>query len=649
MSAPLTDDPDFVFPAFPDWKVDLGARSKNPGAIYEAQLTLMYQALLKPGDVAVDGGANRGVHTVEMSRAVGPTGIVYAFEPSPKPSSILIERLVAGGFSNVALHLSALGRAEQQAEFYHYVGADYQSGLRGRDAVVGGTALKFTVAVTTMDKFVPAERPVRFVKLDLEGGEFDAMRGAERILSNDRPIICFENGLQSTGKLYGYDADAFFSFFEARDYRIYTAFGEALTLAHWGARSSHFQFYALPAERVELIQLVRQTARDAMEQDGDPPTSTPSNSISNRPVVEGATIAARANFLSDKMMPMIKDAFDRHSDWRYICDLSYAKSGLFDHVDASKITLVDTKQANWLKDETISDFQVVALEDYEAETVALIRQKGQKAVGLMSDIALRYQSFAPARFWAPSFTPPTRKIAILSGARSGSTVLGLELERLGVGHPIEHIQHPLVAFAQARDVTGFDLAKWQEALVLANTGNGVFSTKIIWQLLKDFQSALNKDDLVALQDFLKGFEFVVIHRKDIVAQAVSNYIANKTDIWHKWKSVSDTEYERKLAEVLETVDWDQLTGEVKTFEHHYRLMCEFVEEMPLKRVDVDFQEISNHAPLAAAQVAEQLGFKVDVAAARALEPSLKPTTSPVHHELIREMNARLKRPQEVSP
>lgn len=47
--------------------------------------------LLKPGQKAIDIGANYGVYTLSMAKAVGPTGRVWAFEPASRTARLLAE------------------------------------------------------------------------------------------------------------------------------------------------------------------------------------------------------------------------------------------------------------------------------------------------------------------------------------------------------------------------------------------------------------------------------------------------------------------------------------------------------------------------------------------------------------------------------
>src|SRR5438132_11672625 len=60
-----------------------GGRFAAPGEMFESVISDIYTAVLKKGDLAVDGGANVGRHTFPMAEAVGTSGLVLAVEAIP--------------------------------------------------------------------------------------------------------------------------------------------------------------------------------------------------------------------------------------------------------------------------------------------------------------------------------------------------------------------------------------------------------------------------------------------------------------------------------------------------------------------------------------------------------------------------------------
>src|SRR5262245_28889873 len=95
---------------------------------YEALVQRLYEAILRPGDVAFDVGAHLGRHTLPLSRRVGRMGRVIAFEPLPQ----CLASLHRDAPANVEIHDCALGAQAGPAEFVIAVDLPSYSGLRER-------------------------------------------------------------------------------------------------------------------------------------------------------------------------------------------------------------------------------------------------------------------------------------------------------------------------------------------------------------------------------------------------------------------------------------------------------------------------------------------------------------------------------------
>ncbi len=231
-------------------------RSKNRGKAFDAITEQVYAAILKPGHATVDGGANKGRHTLPMARCVGPDGLVLAFEPIPLLARNLEARLAQEQINNTNVIEAALSDTAGMAKFTYVTNHPAYSGLALRDYPFEPTIEYLDVKTVLMDAYLPADRPLSFIKLDLEGGEFRALRGAEHILRQKRPVIEFENGKASPAAVYGYSADDFFAYFEGVDYRLFDIFGRSFGPSLWSTRGGAWNFFAVPRERVEEIELV---------------------------------------------------------------------------------------------------------------------------------------------------------------------------------------------------------------------------------------------------------------------------------------------------------------------------------------------------------------------------------------------------------
>jgi FkbM family methyltransferase len=161
---------------------------------YESEEIAFMRRLLQPGDTAIDAGAHIGFFSMQMAAAVGPSGRVYAFEPFG-PNADLLERSIAeNAFADrVVLSRAAAGASSGPATLT-YAEETLNSGgaylLRdGTEPLTGN--VRRAVPVVALDE-VPLRRPVRFVKIDVEGAEPQVLQGAERLLREDRPMILSE-------------------------------------------------------------------------------------------------------------------------------------------------------------------------------------------------------------------------------------------------------------------------------------------------------------------------------------------------------------------------------------------------------------------------------------------------------------------------
>ncbi len=147
---------------------------------------------LERGDVAVDVGSHKGAFTYWMRKAVGPAGKVYAFEPQPESARYQREIARVLALDNVVVEALALSSQRGTATFSAAPGGFHAGGRLGRAKPESGE-ISFEVRTETLDHyFETARRPVALIKIDAEGHEREILRGARRLLAEDRPFLLFE-------------------------------------------------------------------------------------------------------------------------------------------------------------------------------------------------------------------------------------------------------------------------------------------------------------------------------------------------------------------------------------------------------------------------------------------------------------------------
>jgi FkbM family methyltransferase len=148
------------------------------------------RCLLRPGQKAIDIGANYGVYTLSMAQTVGPSGSVWAFEPASSTAKLLAESIAANGFAQVVLERSALSSTCGTAQLTLNENAELNALVNG-DAPTG--ALE-TVPLVTLDECLKRYgwRDIDFMKIDAEGEEANILKGGEQFFSELSPLVMYE-------------------------------------------------------------------------------------------------------------------------------------------------------------------------------------------------------------------------------------------------------------------------------------------------------------------------------------------------------------------------------------------------------------------------------------------------------------------------
>jgi len=158
---------------------------------WERKCMRVISKYIKPGSTAYDLGANYGMYTLLLARLVGPSGRVYAFEPDTEVLSNLNEQLFLNWLRMVKTIPLAVSDKSGLALFDRSRSRATGHLLPER---VAGSQSVFQVRTTTLDTFVfeDGNSPPTFVKIDIEGSESAALRGATRVISQYRPTFIIE-------------------------------------------------------------------------------------------------------------------------------------------------------------------------------------------------------------------------------------------------------------------------------------------------------------------------------------------------------------------------------------------------------------------------------------------------------------------------
>ena len=144
-----------------------------------------------PKGTAIDLGANFGCWSLPLSKHAVR---VLSFEPQRCVHDLLKRSIEKNGIENIVLHSQAVG---EYPGFVAVTDMDID-----RDTNFGGIALghvhseqpsakMYDVRMIRLDDLGLAE-PISFIKMDIEGGEVAALRGARALIMKNRPVLFVE-------------------------------------------------------------------------------------------------------------------------------------------------------------------------------------------------------------------------------------------------------------------------------------------------------------------------------------------------------------------------------------------------------------------------------------------------------------------------
>ncbi|ATE84735.1 hypothetical protein B9J07_25630 [Sinorhizobium sp. LM21] len=205
-------------------------------AQYELDEVAFVKKRVKPGYTFVDVGANIGLFTIIASDLVWSGGKVFAFEPVPATLHYLRRSIAANRFcSNVTIMQTIVADRSSDDFEIAFQPIEEGSGSSGGSFIVNKCEQlaphlkREAIGAEPMDKLISEGEKVHFIKVDIEGAEPLAMKGAERILSTYSPLVMSEvhpAQLQAVSKT---DWRGYFELMRGYGYTPFFFQGEELT------------------------------------------------------------------------------------------------------------------------------------------------------------------------------------------------------------------------------------------------------------------------------------------------------------------------------------------------------------------------------------------------------------------------------------
>lgn len=238
------------------WIAGAWGRARHPEMwevyLEDSHLQTALTRLVRRDWNCVDVGSHIGSFLASVL-SLAPAGKHIAIEPSDEKSRWLAER-----FSNVEVHAMAVGAVKARQAFAEDIERPGYSRL-GESLGDGKSIKTYEVDVTTLDDIV-GERRVDLLKIDVEGGELEVLRGGLATIRRCRPVIVFECGSDYIDEVKAKRPVIFELLTETLNYEIHTAadfvFGKGkLGLEEFRRCGLYpfraFNFIAVPAEHTK--------------------------------------------------------------------------------------------------------------------------------------------------------------------------------------------------------------------------------------------------------------------------------------------------------------------------------------------------------------------------------------------------------------
>jgi len=152
--------------------------------IREVKTTEIMKRIVKKGDIILDIGANIGYYTILEADLVGAKGRVYAVEPVPKNIGLLKKNIELNNCQNIKVFPIGAGAKEGRVKIYLSESCNLSSMNKNTKGIID----EIRVPIITLDKFLINKPFPNLIRMDIEGYEYQVLKGMAKILKRGEPL-----------------------------------------------------------------------------------------------------------------------------------------------------------------------------------------------------------------------------------------------------------------------------------------------------------------------------------------------------------------------------------------------------------------------------------------------------------------------------
>jgi len=187
--------------------------------IFEATETQLIKQHLKAGDVILDIGANIGYYSLIFCQRVGTQGHVYAFEPEAQNIEFLQHNIALNQFDNI--DIIPKGVANHTGTSTLHLCPDNSGMHRAYPSILCQQTVE--IALTRLDDYFAANMPpIDWIKMDIEGFEYQALLGMEKLIKAQKHLKILTEFSPAAMKEAGNDACDYLKLLQAWGFQLYS-------------------------------------------------------------------------------------------------------------------------------------------------------------------------------------------------------------------------------------------------------------------------------------------------------------------------------------------------------------------------------------------------------------------------------------------